>query len=798
MARIHSRKHCNTSHLLALVTAALPLAVHAQQGEVSLPAMTVKAGVDVPYKVDTVANPKFTQPLLDTAQTVQVIKKEILQEQGAASLMEALRNTPGITMQLGENGNTSAGDTFQMRGFSTASATFVDGIRDLGAVTRDVFNIEQIEIAKGPAGADIGRGSASGYLNLISKAPTLDNANGASVAVGSADKKRLTADINQKVGDTAAVRLNVMGQTGGVDGRDSVANSSYAVAPALAIGLGSPTRFFLYSQHVRQDNVPDGGIPSIGHKGFYATPSYDLDGSGAGTATGVTVASQALANALNSAPKVNSSNFYGGKNDYEKVSADMVTAKIEHDLGGGTTIRNTSRYGKTRMDRVLTGISSPSVSLNSLTVGNAAYLDPNNPASWTVTGNRQRFDQENEILANQSNVTTEFTTAGLKHALSAGLELMYERQKTLSFGTAAATINGVSYAAIANTVVNIYSPNASRNLGIPYATGAYADGQTMTAALYAFDTLTLNDRWLLNGGLRFERYSSKTDGRTLVTSTNRSTYPGYSANQLAPDSLSKSDNLLSWKLGAVFKPASNGSIYAAYANSLTPPGGGNLALSASATNQANTAMDPQETINMELGTKWELLDRRLNVNAALYRTDNDKQVSQDPLTGAYSQYGKTRVEGVELSAVGQLNNFWQVSAGMAKMKTTQLNQISVNATTGAVTDSSGVRWSPDLTATVWTSYTLGDFTLGGGVRYVSEQKRVVTAGADLATQNMPKIPSSVVTDLMAAYKLSKNVNLRLNVYNLFDKEYISTLNNGGSRLVLGAPRSGMLSANFQF
>ena len=64
-----------------------------------------------------------------------LIKKEILQEQGAASIMEALRNTPGITMQLGENGNTSAGDTFQMRGFSTQSSMFLDGVRDLGAVT---------------------------------------------------------------------------------------------------------------------------------------------------------------------------------------------------------------------------------------------------------------------------------------------------------------------------------------------------------------------------------------------------------------------------------------------------------------------------------------------------------------------------------------------------------------------------------------------------------------------------------------------------------------------------------------
>ena len=111
MAHIKSRKHQNSTRLLALVAATVPVAVAAQTSETMLPSMTVKAGAEVPYKAEKSASQKFTQPLVDTPQTVQVIKKEILQEQGAATLMDALRNTPGITMQLGENGNTSAGDT---------------------------------------------------------------------------------------------------------------------------------------------------------------------------------------------------------------------------------------------------------------------------------------------------------------------------------------------------------------------------------------------------------------------------------------------------------------------------------------------------------------------------------------------------------------------------------------------------------------------------------------------------------------------------------------------------------------
>src|SRR5690606_33460679 len=154
-----------------------------------------------------------------------------------------------------------------------------------------------------------------------------------------------------------------------------------------------------------------------------------------------------------------------------------------------------------------------------------------------------------------------------------------------------------------------------------------------------------------------------------------------------------------------------------------------------------------------------------------YRTENDKQVSYDTFAARYFQEGKTRVDGVELGVVGQLSNFWQVSAGIAHMKTKQIDQFS-RSRAGDTVENSGVRWSPDLTATLWTSYTLGDLTLGGGARYVSEQDRVITAGANLATQNMPSIPSYWVADAMAAYRINDHVNVRANLYNLFDEKYI--------------------------
>ncbi|MGH8493166.1 MAG: catecholate siderophore receptor Fiu [Moraxellaceae bacterium] len=736
-----------------------------------LQTITVKAQAEAPYKADTVSSPKFTQPLVDTPQTITVIKKEILQEQGAVTLMEALRNTPGITMQMGENGNTSSGDTFQMRGFSTQNSTFVDGIRDLGAVTRDTFNLEQIEVVKGPAGADIGRGASSGYINLVSKLPGLEDSASGTLTVDTVAHKRLTADINEKIGETTALRLNVMGQLGDVPGRNIVENNSWGVAPSLALGLGTDRRTFIYLQHIEQDNVPDGGIPTIGMDGYFRGV----------TVSGATATNAAQAAAITAGARVNRENFYGSIHDHESVKADMISVKFENDISPTTTVSNISRYGQTTMDRVLTGIAS---SINGSDVG-----DPvRDPSTWTVGRSRQAVDQQNRILGNVTNVKTTFETGFIKHDVSTGLEFMYEDQNTLSFSTTGLTV----------PLANLYNPNPNDILPIPYATGAGSKGRTITGATYLFDTMEITSAWQVTAGIRVERYSTETDALTVVTggtNGNAAQFPGYTVGQIAPSSLSKEDNLLSGKLGVLYKPAQNGSVYMSYATSQTPPGSANFTLSTSNTNISNPNLDPQETSNIEVGTKWDLLENRLALTAAAYRTENTNEIAEyDAVTNTYTQLGKREIQGVELGAVGNITDAWQLSLGVATMDTEITEGTTGNSSAGAAT-----RWSPDLTATLWTTYALtSDLTVGGGARYISEQKRVVDPTAVLASSNMPEIPAYWVVDAMASYKLLKNLTVRGNIYNLLDEEYISSLNNSGARMMLGAPLYASLSLDFQF
>ncbi|MFG6447465.1 catecholate siderophore receptor Fiu [Roseateles sp. BYS180W] len=751
MSYIKSRKHAVAPWAALATSLSLPLALHAQTvapttpaAEVdTLPAVKAKAKrddarvksiqplQDSGYKLDASASSKLNQPLLETPKTVQIIGREVLREQGAADLVEALRNTPGITMQLGENGNTSAGDTFQMRGFSAHTSTFVDGVRDLGAVSRDVFNVEQVEVVKGPAGADIGRGASAGYINVVSKLPQLDTLTQTAVSLGGASRKRATVDANRRLGENTAVRLNLMWQDNDVPGRDLVSKQRRALAPALAFGLGTPTRLFLYSQHVRQNNVPDGGTPSIGWPGFYNADAAVLN-----------------------APKVDRHNYYGSALDREKVEADMATVKLEMELDNGTAVRNISRYGRSRMDRVLTGI----MAINA--------VNPADPRSWTISRTRQRVDQVNEILANQTGVLTSFNTWGLKHDVSAGVEFMFERQSSLGFATTGLTV----------PAANLYSPNPADALPIPFATGAQVQGQTLTQAVYALDTVSLSPSLKLTLGLRSEHFNLRTTNTSVsngVSTTTQLTDAGW---------------MNSWNLGLLYKLGTQGTVYASAANSLTPPGSNNFALSTSG--QAAGTADPQETTHLELGSKWGLLDKRLNLSAALFRTVNDGQITVDAVSNLPTQDGKTRVQGVELNAVGQLTNFWQISAGLQTMDAKQLQQRSATA----VTD--GVRWTPKFSATLWTGYQWGDFTVGGGLRHVGTQKRVITVVT--TPQNTPNLPSHTVVDAMAAWRVSPSLNLQLNVGNVLDAQYMSSLNNGGSRLNLGAPRSAKLTANFSF
>ena len=766
MGYIRSRKHSTSLQpafrpsLVALAALALPLASQAQPAgapDEALPEINVHSSAEAPYKADWVSSPKLTQPLVDTPQTVSVIKKEIIREQGATTLTEALHNTPGVgTFFLGENGSTNTGDAVFMRGFDSSGSIFVDGIRDLGSISRDVFNIEQIEVSKGPTGADYGRSSPTGSVNLVTKQPLMKDAYSGSLGIGSADYKRATADLNKTIGENSAFRVNLLEEKSGVAGRDVVENNREGVAAALGFGLGTSTRTYLNVLHVDQRNTPDGGVPTIGLPGYSSPdPARPF---------------------LSDARLVDPRNFYGSTSDYDNVNADMVTAIVEHDISPDTMLRNISRYGKTTQHYLLTSF-----------MGSAANLltpDPADPSTWTLArgvGNplgRTLKDQENEILTNQTNITTGFDTGSIRHDLSAGLELIREKQTTVGYagtGTLAAA--------------SLYHPNPDDPVGDfnPVRNGTGSDGETSTIGAYLFDTLKFGKRWQLLGGVRVDHYKTDYASTTLSTARSNPTLP---VGTRVSTNLNDSGNLLNWKFAALYKPAENGSVYVSYATSQEPPGGSNFALSTSESNAGNPKFDPQNARTTEIGTKWELMNKRLSLTAALYDTEISNDIAQNPVDLLYYQTGKKQVKGVELGLVGEITSAWNASVGYTLMKA------EVASGTGVAADgSNNLAYTPKQAFTAWSTCKLPHgWTIGGGARFVDALLR----GTDGAIGTPEYTNSYWVFDAMATYKISKNVDLQLNLYNLTDKQYVAAINKSGYRYTPGMPRSAVLAANIKF
>jgi catecholate siderophore receptor len=744
-------------------------ATAAEDQVTQLPEIKVEADAAVPYKAEAVQSPKFTQPLRDTPQTIQVITSDLFNQQGATTLTEALRNTPAVgTFYAGENGNTTTGDAVYMRGFDTSNSIFVDGVRDLGSISRDVFNIEQIEVEKGPAGTDNGRSAPTGAINLVSKQAFMGNAVSGTVSVGTDGQQRATADLNQTLGNLAgsALRLNVLWQDSEVPGRDHVENKRTGIAPSLGFGLGGPTRAYVNLLYVQQDNIPDGFVPTIGLPGWTPQPGLEQ---------------------LVGHP-VDPENFYGTRDDHDDVTAKMATVRVEHDFSDALKLSNTARWGQTTQDYLLTAFMTTSaLDDDGNPTGNVQWTDVDDLSTYTLARSLSTFrDQQNRILADQLNLQVNFSTGSVMHNLSTGVEITREEQTTHSIAASGS-----------RPASSLYDPDWSEEGDLSWSrTGAGAEGQTDTTSLYVFDTLKFGSQFLVTGGLRADRY--RTDYRNTAVCNDGSGRGAVSCNGAPIGSIVETidakaeDTLLNWKLGAVYKPLEIGSVYANYAISQQPPGGANFQLSTSASNLNNPNMDPQKARTIELGTKWDLFDEALALNLAVFRTDVtneiNTQVTDDD--GNPTQTGEKRVEGVEVSAVGNITENWSVSAGYTHMKTSVEEGATVS-----VDGTPNLTYTPDDAFTGWTTYRFPfGLTVGAGARYSAGMHR----GNDGAVGTPESTESYTVYDAMASYAVTSNVMLRVNAYNLSDEAYVAAINKSGYRYTPGAPRTFLVSADFRF
>jgi len=738
----------------------------AESPAVALPLIKLEAVPNQPAKIDS---NKFTQPLLDTPQSVSIVSSKTINEQNAQSLQDVLKNVAGITFMSGE-GNLGWGDLFSIRGFSAEQAITVDGIRDAGMSNRtESFNLEQAEVFKGTGSIESGASAVGGSVNLVNKKAHLGNSRDFSFGLGSDQYRRATADINQQIDETSVVRINLMRHYNEVSERNVVNNDRWGGAIDLATGLGTATRIHLNYLHQDDDNTPDTGLPIQRGTGGKRMPTVARDA------------------------------WYGDKNLYtDQIKNDQTTFKIEHDLSKNIKLSNISRYQQT--DRLT--ILSPA-RFNNLLGESYGYvgsdlsngilhgstpitsgLDPLAKLRLTSLTTSKRYI----IAANQTNAEFKFNTGIVQHDVATGVELYRESYGDLARNTLKASLN---------PTIDLSTQDKGFDLGaVSTRVGDATNKATIHNIGYYFnDTLKFGPKWLLNLGLRYDRF----DLKQQVTKNN------------ALVEYKQNDGVWSTRAGLTYKPAENGSIYISYSQAQQPSAVGATTNNNIYGSTSESNYKPAKAKTTELGTKWDVLNQQLSLTAALYRTELSDSWEYGDDEYVVRQLPAKRVDGLELTASGQITDRWNITTSYSYMH---------GKITKGVNEGAEPKNLPKNSFSLWNTYNVSDqLNLSYGLQYVGERRysdNIYVGGLSNNSSNAiyngklypvmvkdnERAPSYWLSSVATHYKYNDQIGFGLNIDNLFNKFYYSRIaaSLDGYQLygIPGAGRTFVATVDFHF
>jgi catecholate siderophore receptor len=685
------------------------------------------ANPDAPYKVEQSASPKITQPVADTPQTITAIPKEVIEDKAATSLRELARQTPGVTLGFAEGGS-AFGDAIYIRGFNARNQIYVDGLRDFGNGSREVFAIEQVEIYKGPGNVISGNANPGGSVSLVTKAPNeRNNFYNLSTMFGTDHTIRTTADVSQVVGPGLAVRGNIMYNENEVAGRDITDDQRWGGFLAVTARPTDAFKITVDYYRLRTDGIPDWGVP------------ININTRVPWTENGV-----------------NRSTFYGNAlRDFIHNDVDAVTVKAEAKLSENTKLTSRTRYTRTEIAYVTSfpqGTAGPNVNI----------------------GNPQRF-QDTDALAHQSELTFKFNTGAWRHTLVTGVEVAKVEMDRFNYSGLVSPPSGVPlfnpdpYRGLANPALNNVGP----------LTPNY-DATIDTKSAYLLGTIKPSEQWFINGGIRFDHFER-------------------SQNSPNPNNVaSREDNLVNWNAGIVYKPLPIASFYAAVATASNPIGAelDSTGVQYGGLTIGSSVLEPEKSIGYEIGTKWELFDRRLLATAALFHTDrknareNTSACNNVTLDCTAADTGAYRVRGIELGVQGNVTERWMIYGGLVVMQT--------EVTESALLTNVGRRVAniPKQQFNLLTRYRLTDkLTIGGQAIYASEVYAGHLAAADNGYHTVPFWRF----DALAEYKFTENFSAMVNAVNLTDELYYDALYQSNTANAFVAPgRAAYLTLNWKY
>ena len=729
--------------------------------------------VSVTAEKSSISMERFTEPLLDTPQSVNVVPLFAMQDEGVSTLRDALRNVPGISLAAGEAG--AQGDNLTIRGFTARNDIFLDGIRDFGSYYRDSFNYEQVEALEGPAGIQFGRGSTGGVINQESKIPQTDKSVHVETLFGTDLTRRITADINEPIGNDlggAAFRANVMGQEGGVAGRDGAEIRRFGVAPSLSIGMDTNTRATLSYEHLSEDDTPDYGMPWLFNK---------------------------------LAPADRHSYFGFRDENYLKTNDDILTLKVEHEFSPSLKLHTIARAANYPRQAQITepqicsnaSLSVPVggivASLPTLAYNSAVTCPytPETPASDITQVNRNQIQVKSVEgdLWDQTEVVSHFKSWKLRHDLVAGAEGGQEISNPIRYSY---TINKI------NTVpdATLLDPNEAQPFGGTGYITSIVHTKAKSVGLYFVDTVKLGRLFEAMGGIRWDRFDTNYH---LAAPTP----PAGGTVTAAVAPISRLDEQPSYRAALVFKPSTHGSLYFDYGTSFNPDAE-SLSLSVGL---VNGNVKPEENKTYEGGAKWNFLNERLMLEGAVFRTEKDNAHETNPTnSNEIVAAGNQLVKGVQVSVVGRLPEGMDLVAGYAYLDSKVIYSeyfptavgyplANVPKQTFNLFVTHRLPWS--LNGGLGSNY-VGSRTASSTVPFVPTGFAVNPNGAGYVVTSvaMKQVPGYWVFNAMLKHPVTEKIDFQVNVNNALNRYYIDLPH--PSHLVPGAGASALIEFNFHF
>ncbi|MDQ4420760.1 TonB-dependent receptor [Sphingobium sp. DEHP117] len=735
------------------------------------PASNPNANPQAPYKVEKSANGKFTEPLRDTPRTITAIPKEVIEDMGATSFREVVRSTPGVTLGTGEGGN-AFGDRIFIRGFEARNDVYIDGLRDPGVTSREIFAVEQIEIVKGPSGSFGGRGTTGGLVSLQSKRPDfLDDYLVAEGGVGTENYWRGTIDANYRLSDSVAVRVNGLYHTADTPGRDHVETERWGGTVALTAHLTDTLSVGADYYYMRLEGIPDFGHP------FDVTTSRPY--------------------------KVDRDNFYGviGR-DFLKNGADVASVRIEFEPTSYLSFNSITRYGKTYNHYLVAAPGavcrvqrSGMVGNNPLTGtcpqnGTSVPTPPNQglipvaESEYTLNAGSQRRWAGNEYWANSTSATAEFDTGGIGHTLVLGGDYAYEKviARQLNIAAFAEDSAGNPLPVPTAFVRNLLNPNPVLGFKIPVGPNrslAPATTKVRSFGAYLIDTIKFSPQWSLTLGGRYDTYDMDFRNPTATNPAERQ--------------LSNRSDFLNWQVSLLYKPVEAMSLYASWATSSNPSGeqvdGSGTTYGGAASATIN--LEPERNEAWEAGAKYEMFGGKLLASAAVFQITKDN--ARENIGGnVFQTVGRLRSRGAEASITGTLADRIELFGGYTFL------DAKITRTSPQNAANLGRRFAniPRHTAQLLANLLVNDRIKIGG--QVFAQSKITGEGTTTLLKT-PYIPGYVRFDAVAEFHPTDRLELRLNVLNLTDKRYYDAIYRSGSPFSYIAPgRSATLTAKMTF